>query len=196
MTMIRDYTDTDEQGWLRCRALAFLDTAYFDDVNRTKERYTNPAVELVAEIDGEVVGILDLELDGDARVASDGPGPAGMIWHIAVHPDFRRRGIASGLLEAARAAARKRGVVRFEAWTRDDPWVQAWYERTGFERRTSYLHVYVDGTEDGVISQVPNLIPSKTFAHFTGPSDQFADVRRRYRRVHECVRYDLRLEPS
>lgn len=99
MTAIRNYSRADEKGWLRCRALAFLDTAYYDDVYREKERYSNPAIELVAEHDGEVVGILDAELDGDSRVTSGGPAPAGMIWHIAVHPDFRRRGIASRLQE-------------------------------------------------------------------------------------------------
>lgn len=87
-------------------------------------------------------------------------------------------------------------MVRLEAWTRDDAWVQAWYERSGFVRRTSYLHVYVDGDEQGVVSKVPHLTPSKTFAHFTGPPDQFDAVRGRFRRVHECVRYDLQLAGS
>lgn len=196
MARIRDYAATDEQGWLRCRALAFLDTAYYDDVYREKASYTNPAIELVAECDGEVVGLLDVELDGDSRVTSDGPAPAGMIWHIAVHPDFRRRGIASGLLGAARAAAQSRGMVRLEAWTRDDGWVQAWYERSGFERRTSYLHVYVDGDEEAIASNVPGLTPTRTFAHFTGPPHEFDAVRSRFRRVHECVRYDLLLGRS
>ncbi len=29
---IRDYRTSDETSWLRCRVLAFLDTAYYDDV--------------------------------------------------------------------------------------------------------------------------------------------------------------------
>lgn len=29
---VRDYQPADEQGWLRCRVLSFLGTAYFDDV--------------------------------------------------------------------------------------------------------------------------------------------------------------------
>ncbi len=31
--LISAYRPADEQGWLRCRVLAFLDSAYFDDVH-------------------------------------------------------------------------------------------------------------------------------------------------------------------
>ena len=49
---------------------------------------------------------------------------------------------------------RPRGIERFEAWTRDDPWVQQWYESQGFVQISSYLHVYVHrkSETDGVIS--------------------------------------------
>lgn len=33
----REYRHDDERGWLRCRVLSFLDTAYFDSVLQTKE---------------------------------------------------------------------------------------------------------------------------------------------------------------
>ena len=39
--IIRNYTDKDEQGWLRCRVLSFLNTAYFDNVLNKKEIYEN-----------------------------------------------------------------------------------------------------------------------------------------------------------
>lgn len=29
---IREYTSADETSWLHCRVLAFLDTAFYDDV--------------------------------------------------------------------------------------------------------------------------------------------------------------------
>jgi len=32
--VIRPYVERDEQGWLRCRVLSFLDTAFFDSVER------------------------------------------------------------------------------------------------------------------------------------------------------------------
>ncbi len=142
--VIRPYADADERGWLECRVLAFLDSAYYDAVEREKEHYERPSVELVAEVDGLIVGLIDVECEEEpGTVCEDRPGLGGMIWHIAVLRDFRRQGIASRLLTAAEEAVRPRGIERFEAWTRDDPWVQRWYESQGFVQIYSYLHVYV-----------------------------------------------------
>ena len=55
---------------------------------------------------------------------------------------------------------RPRGIERFEAWTRDDPWVQQWYESHGFVQISSYLHVYVHGK--GEIDGVDQLRASGT----------------------------------
>jgi len=54
--VIRPYDERDERGWLVCRLVEFFDTAFFDSVEREKERYDKPAIELVAEDDGAVVG--------------------------------------------------------------------------------------------------------------------------------------------
>jgi len=83
---IRPYEPSDEEAWLRWRVLSFLGGAYFDDVAREKERYERPAIELVAEEDGEVVGLIDVECEeAPGSVCSERPGLAGMIWHLAVH---------------------------------------------------------------------------------------------------------------
>ena len=47
--IIRKYEDKDELGWVRCRVLSFLDSAYFDNVLQKKEHYNNPSLELVAD---------------------------------------------------------------------------------------------------------------------------------------------------
>lgn len=60
---IRDYKETDETEWLRCRVLSFLDTAYFDNVLRVKEKYKNSAVELVAVENKQIVGLIDVECE-------------------------------------------------------------------------------------------------------------------------------------
>lgn len=93
---IREYRPEDEEGWLRCRVLAFLHSAYYDNVLREKERYRYPAIELVAELDGTIVGLIDLECEAPGTVCSDRPGLAAMIWHLAVHPDCRGRGHRPG----------------------------------------------------------------------------------------------------
>ena len=42
--MIIDYSPEHARGWLRCRVLAFLDTAYYDDVYRAVPTFYNPAI--------------------------------------------------------------------------------------------------------------------------------------------------------
>src|SRR3954454_2027653 len=65
--VIRPYDDGDERGWLICRLLSFFDTAFFDAVEREKERYDRDAIELVAEKNGSIVGLLDLECSDSSR---------------------------------------------------------------------------------------------------------------------------------
>ena len=188
--VIRPYRDEDERGWVVCRVLSFLETAFFDDVRQTKERYERASIELVAERDGEIVGLIDVECeDAPGTVCEKRPGLGGMIWHLAVHPDHRRRGIASALLEEAERRARERGLERLEAWTRDDSHVQRWYETRGFTLIDGYLHVYLERDDlrryDGELRLV------KAFAHYTG--DRPEEIRQRYARVHDDVLYEKRL---
>ncbi len=190
---IRDYRAEDEEQWVRCRVLAFLDTPYFDNVLTSKEHYTNPTIELVAEEDGVIIGLLDLECEETpGTVCSARPGLGAMLWHLAVHPDHRREGIASRLLAAAVDKARQRGIVRLEAWTRDQATVQSWYERRGFKLVDSYLHVYLDGGRElngALRSEIAGLRPVQAFAHYVG--DDRAGMRTRFKRVHECSLYEL-----
>ena len=194
MVTIRSYEPADETGWLRCRVLSFLDTAFFDAVDREKERYERPAIELVAEEDGEIVGLLDLEYGFEpGTVLAERPGRGGMVWHLAVHPDHQRRGIATALLVESERRAREHGVERIEAWTRDDAQAQTWYESHGFVKIAGYLHVYLERDEglrelDGVLGEL-RLV--KAFAHYTG--DRPHEIRARYRRVHDDMLYEKQL---
>ena len=194
--VIRPYTDADERGWLECRVLAFLDSAYYDAVEREKERWARPSVELVADVDGLIVGLIDVELEEEpGTVCREGPGLGGMIWHLAVLRDFRRRGIATRLLAVAKEQARGRNIERFEAWTRDDPWVQQWYESQGFVQVYSFLHVYAQGRDeiDGAIgSELSGLKPLRVFAQYTD-EDGRDEIRARFERVHDCVCYERRI---
>jgi ribosomal protein S18 acetylase RimI-like enzyme len=176
---VRLFRPADEQGWLRCRVVAFLATAYFDDVAPSKPTYDGTeAIELVAVDDEEdVVGILDVTVD--AALAT--------IETIAVHPDVARQGVATALI-AESTRRLPAAVEAIDAWTRDDAPANAWYTATGFRETFRYLHVFADDDElsDGFTTP-PHLTAVRGFFH--APIDQEDDLRRRFRRVHVCRRF-------
>jgi len=193
MVVIRPFQPQDKKAWLACRVLSFLYSAYFDDVAQAKPMYENPVIDLVAEEDHTLIGLIEVECETKpATVCRDRPGLAGMIWNIAVLPDYQRRGVANQLLSEAKRQAAERGIVRFEAYTRDDPGVLGWYKTNGFALLMSYLHVYLDYDEArGVLhSTIPGLKPAKVFAHYSG--DDREAVRGKFQRVHDCNLFELR----
>ncbi|MBU9713561.1 GNAT family N-acetyltransferase [Evansella tamaricis] len=195
---IRQYNSQDEIGWVRCRLLSFLDTAYFDNVIREKEKFKNPSIELVAVVDGQVVGLIDVEYEVKERtVCSRGDGLGGMIWHIAVHPDYQRKGIGNLLLTEAEKIATDVGLNRLEAWTRDDIWVNKWYEKNGFSKEDSYLHVFIETGDEfkgTLTSSAHDLVPIQAFAHYLGKDKDL--IKEKFNRVHECICYEKKLSSN
>jgi ribosomal protein S18 acetylase RimI-like enzyme len=186
------YLPGDERSWLRCRALAFLDTSYFDDVV-TRKPDRDAAVQLVVRHDGQVIGLLDVSLTGATAT----------IESIAVHPDQRRSGIAGALLDAAVEQLDRRGAATLEAWTREDRAALAWYRRCGFQETFRYLHVYlsdhagdIGGELVDAVRSASGLRPVQMFAH--APIEREAELRQRFHRVHVCRRLErsIRSRPT
>jgi ribosomal protein S18 acetylase RimI-like enzyme len=176
MPTIRAYRASDEASWLQCRVLGFLHTNYYDDVKVAKTRLIPGSIELVAEAGGEIVGILDVEVDGDAAT----------IDTIAVHPSAQRRGIANALLDEALRLLPPM-VRTIDAWTREDDAANAWYVSAGFRENYRYLHVYV-GDGDPPFPGPPGMsAPIMAFVH--APIEQEAEARGVYRRVYVCRQY-------
>lgn len=190
--IIRRYEDKDNLEWVRFRVLSFLDSAYFDNVLQKKEHYDNPSIELVVEIDDKIVGLLDIEYEikkGDVCYYTDELG--GVIWHLAVLPEYRNRGISTSLLNKAMDLLKVEGIKRLEAWTRDDKWVNDWYENRGFKLKEQYLHVYAEDNECDQIadSKIKKLYMINAFAHYIGEDKE--EIKKKFKRVHECNLYEL-----
>ncbi|WP_329481474.1 GNAT family N-acetyltransferase [Kribbella sp. NBC_01484] len=175
---VRDYAPGDETPWLRCRVLAFLDTTYYDDVATIKPR-REAGLELVAAFGDQVVGILDASVTGSEST----------IETIAVHPDYRRLGIAQRLLNEICDRLQRRGATQVDAWTRDDEGTLAWYRSQGFEQKMRYLHVYASDPDEAVSafgSQL-DLMPRAGFFHAW--LDHEDALRNRFSRVYSCRQF-------
>lgn len=122
---VREFTEADEAAWLRCRALAFLATNYFDDVVTAKPTYAGASVELVG-------------YGGDALAASS-TSPSTGHWRpietVATHPDFARSGVAGALLREALTRLPEQ-TVTLDAWTREDVAANRCMPPMGSERRS------------------------------------------------------------
>lgn len=87
--------------WLSCKGMGLND---IDDskegIGRFLER--NPGTCFVAEEGNELLG----------AIMSGNDGRRGYIYHTAVSPDYRRKGIARALVNAALAALRALGISK------------------------------------------------------------------------------------
>ncbi len=188
---IRDYQDSDEKHWLFCRNVSLMDTAYFDDVYTEKEKYDNDAIELIAELDNRIVGILDTEIEKKpGQFCSSASEKSVMIWSIGVLEDYRRKGIASSLFSELLKRLKLKDIQRIEAWTRDDDWVQNWYECIGFKQFHSYYHIYLNSTKN-LRQHLPKEIePVGLFCHCDKDNLNFVKENYDIDRIHECVGYE------
>ncbi|WP_411678459.1 GNAT family N-acetyltransferase, partial [Caproicibacter sp.] len=144
--IIRTYNDADEQGWLFCRVLSFLDCSYYNDVKTAKEKYDHPSICLVAEDNGSIVGLIDIELDSD-DLACNGDERGAIIWHMAVMPQYRRQGVAGKLWKQAKAQLLSLGIHYCELWTQEDVPANQFYQSIGFalENSQTWIRCYAQG---------------------------------------------------
>ena len=127
---IRDARDRD------AKAIAVLLTqlGYPSDSDAVEERLDRMRVVgdrvIVAEVDGEVVGLVHLQV----TPALERERPAGKLGVLVVDEEHRGQGLGRALVEAAEHEARLRGcelIYLTTAERRDD--AHAFYERLGLE---------------------------------------------------------------
>ena len=84
----------------------------------------SPAVVLVAEAQGQIVGSVIGSFDGWR----------GNIYRLAVHPDFRRHGIARALVREVEQCLVRQGAGRITAWVEQEhPWAMGFWRAIGYE---------------------------------------------------------------
>ena len=116
--------------WLSCPGMGLNN---LDDSPEGIQRFLqrNPETCFVAECEEKVVGVI--------LVGSD--GHRGYIYHTAVHPEYRRQGIARDLVEHALAALRELGIhkVALVVFRRNEEG-NAFWEHMGFTAREDIVY--------------------------------------------------------
>lgn len=193
------YDEQYQQSWVRCRVLAFLDSVYYDDVHLKKEKYDNPEISLIAICNDEVVGFFDVECEVEPGTICSKNNKiekhlAGMIWHVGIHPDYRKRGIAKTLLEAATQLAKEKNLKRLEAWTRDDAFVNDWYTKNDFVKMQEYVHWYYNNEFDDIelLMKILNIKkrPSEHIQTMFGQAKTMTTEISKLNRKYFCKRFD------
>ena len=101
-----------------------------DDSREGIGRYLkrNPDTCFAAVAEGRIVGVILTGHDGRR----------GIIHHMCVHPDYRRRGIAGRLVSEAEKALKKEGIQKvFGLVFRDNEAANAFWEQQGYSLRTN-----------------------------------------------------------
>ena len=101
-----------------------------DDTREGIDRYLkrNPNTCFVAVTDDIIVGVILTGHDGRR----------GIIHHMCVHPDYRRRGIAGQLVSLAEDALKKEGIQKvFGLVFKDNDTANSFWEQQGYSVRTN-----------------------------------------------------------
>ena len=101
-----------------------------DDSREGIDRYLkrNPDTCFAAFSDEKLVGV----------ILSGHDGRRGIIHHMCVHPEYRRKGIASALVSAAEEALQKEGIQKvFGLVFKDNDGANAFWEAQGYSLRTN-----------------------------------------------------------
>lgn len=87
----------------------------------------NPDTCLLCEIEGEIIGSVFGGFDGRR----------GLVHHLAVKPNHRRKGYGRLLMQELDLRFRQKGVLKYHLWIEDnDDTLISFYEDLGFELRS------------------------------------------------------------
>lgn len=122
--LIRECRPEEAEALLALWKTAGTSASVTDTIKDIQSVIESPASVLVAEVDRHIVGSLIATFDGWR----------GNMYRIAVHPDYRRRGIGRTLVTEGEKCLAKLGVKRITALVEEKyPWAIAFWSDVGYE---------------------------------------------------------------
>ena len=107
MMEIRQFSfdeDLDDVRLLWSQSGPGVQLSYSDEPEEIQKKIArDPDLFLIAEVDGRMVGTVIGGFDGRR----------GMVYHLAVHTEFQRRGIATALMKEVEDRLRSKGCKKF-----------------------------------------------------------------------------------
>ncbi|MBI1318102.1 MAG: GNAT family N-acetyltransferase [Candidatus Hydrogenedens sp.] len=129
---IRPYAESDQTAWMRAHAIIMsISHAWNYAIQERPDYAGHRSTRLVAEVDGALVGLTDIEYDnepGEICFLKDSPG--GYVLEFGRLPEFAGLGLGDRLIKASIEDAQRLGVRRLEYWSQDRA-AQRFYRRYG-----------------------------------------------------------------
>ena len=140
---IRNFTSLDEKEWLKCHTAAYYESYFFDELVKIKPRYEATSLELVGIVNKEIVGILDIEIEEETgQLSFQEAEKSGLISIIGIKPYYRRKTIATRLLQTAITLLKNEHTIhRLEICVRDDTILLSWLEKNRFKEINRFYQV-------------------------------------------------------
>jgi len=191
--VIREYKESDEKEWLKCHALAYLDSNE-RKLERNKPKYAGKSIQLTATVDEKIVGYLDIELEEiPGSICYKKLDGNGMLWDIGVLPEFRRKGIATKLVDEGVRRGKKWGMKRLEAWS-IEPNAWKFYEKYGFKKFFEYHHILINNREKLRIFDKDGMHIVEMYAHVMPETGLKAIIEKHQpKEILPCCGFELEL---
>ncbi len=197
--ILRPYREDDAAEWINTWAQTAVTSDAWVALHHAKPRYKRPALELVAELNGEIVGFMDVEIESEPEELGHGKHTCcGFVWEFGVRPDCQGLGIARDMLEHAKGWLTERSIRRMEFWSMDER-ARSFYQHVGMQELERHWQFYMGLPKHLVQEMHSKDGVSPAFIYGTCAMEKLEEIEQLYRVRRDgaedpkvCIGYDYR----